>query len=67
MGSYNTCVNSEKEYSEKIMNYMDSDNSIAMASGNYGNDNPGRFINNLFFSSVLGTYVQKMGYESAVL
>jgi glycosyltransferase involved in cell wall biosynthesis len=63
----------EKEYCEKIMNYMDSDNSIAIASGNYGNDKPvaphgaGRFINNLFFSSILGTYPQKMGYESAVL
>ncbi|SRR6266540_3832471 len=63
----------EKQYCEKIMNYMDSDDSIAIASGNYGSDSSiaphgaGRFISNLFFSSSLGSYPQKMGYESAVL
>ncbi len=63
----------EQGYSEKIMRYMNSDPSVAIASGNYDDKDyitphgAGRFISNFFFSSVLGSYPQKMGYESVIL
>jgi glycosyltransferase involved in cell wall biosynthesis len=63
----------EKDYCEKIINHMDLDPSIVIASGTYANHSSitphgaGRFINNSFFFSRLGSYPQKMGYESAVL
>lgn len=63
----------EKDYCEKIIVCMNSNPSIAMASGTYDGQSPitphgaGRFVNNSFFYSSLGSYPQKMGYESAVL
>lgn len=63
----------EVNYSEKIMRRMESDISIAIASGNYDNNQyvtphgAGRFIRNSFFNSVHGYYSEKMGYESLVL
>jgi glycosyltransferase involved in cell wall biosynthesis len=63
----------EKDYCEKIINRMDLDSSIAIASGTYGNyssttpHGAGRFVSNSFFFSILGSYPQKMGYESAIL
>jgi glycosyltransferase involved in cell wall biosynthesis len=63
----------EKDYCEKIINDMDLDSTIAIASGTYGDYSPttphgaGRFVRNSFFFSALGSYPQKMGYESAIL
>lgn len=63
----------EIEYCEKVIKYMDSDPSIAIASGNFDNnhyDSPhgaGRFIRNSFFYNFHGFYPEKMGYESVVL
>lgn len=60
----------ENNYCEKIIRCMDSDSSIAIASGNYDNMNyhiprgAGRFIRNSFFKSVHGYYPQRMGSES---
>jgi hypothetical protein len=51
---------------------MDSDSSIAIASGNYDDNDyttphgAGRFIRNSFFSSVHGYYPERMGYESVI-
>jgi glycosyltransferase involved in cell wall biosynthesis len=63
----------EHNYCEKIIRYMDSDSSIAIASGKYDNMNyyiprgAGRFIRNSFFTSVHGYYPEKMGSESALV
>jgi len=63
----------EEFYSEKIMRNMDSDNRIAVSSGNYDNNSyttphgAGRFVRNSFFNNVLGRYPEKMGYESVIL
>jgi hypothetical protein len=65
-------VQYEHNYCEKIMRYMDSDSSIAIASGNYDNNNylvphgAGRFVGNSFFSSLYDYYPEKMGYESVI-
>lgn len=63
----------EESYSEKIMNLMDSDNKIAISSGNYDNNKystphgAGRFVRNSFFEEFLHLYPEKMGYESVIL
>ena len=63
----------EEFYAEKIMHDMDSDNRIAVSSGNYDNNSyktphgAGRFVRNSFFNNVLGRYPEKMGYESVIL
>ena len=63
----------EQLYAEKIMHDMDSDNRIAVSSGNYDNNSyatphgAGRFVRNSFFNNVLGRYPEKMGYESVIL
>jgi len=63
----------EVQYAEKILNYFSSNNSVAIASGNYDKvtysapHGAGRLVNNAFFSAHLKYYPEKMGYESAVL
>ncbi len=63
----------EEFYAEKLMHDMDSDNRIAVSSGNYDNNSyttphgAGRFVRNSFFNNVLGCYPEKMGYESVIL
>jgi len=63
----------EQLYAEKILHDMDSDNRIAVSSGNYDNNSyatphgAGRFVRNSFFNNVLGRYPEKMGYESVIL
>jgi glycosyltransferase involved in cell wall biosynthesis len=63
----------EEFYAEKLMRNMDSNNRIAVSSGNYDNNSyttphgAGRFIRNSFFNNVLGRYPEKMGYESVIL
>jgi glycosyltransferase involved in cell wall biosynthesis len=63
----------EEFYAENIMHDMDSDNRIAVSSGNYDNNSyttphgAGRFVRNSFFNNVLGRYPEKMGYESVIL
>jgi len=63
----------EEFYAEKLMHDMDSDNRIAVSSGNYDNNSyttphgAGRFVRNSFFNNVLGGYPEKMGYESLIL
>lgn len=63
----------EASYSEKIMQQMDSDDKIAISSGNYDNNNystphgAGRFVRNSFFEEFLELYPEKMGYESVIL
>ncbi len=63
----------EEFYAEKLMHDMDSDNRIAVSSGNYDNNSyttphgAGRFVRNSFFNNVLGCYPEKMGYESLIL
>lgn len=62
----------EENYCKKIIRQMDSDSSIAIASGNYDDNDyttphgAGRFIRNSFFSSVHGYYPERMGYESVI-
>jgi glycosyltransferase involved in cell wall biosynthesis len=63
----------EESYAEKIMSKMDSDNKIAISSGNYDNNSystphgAGRFVRNSFFKEFLDLYPEKMGYESVIL
>jgi glycosyltransferase involved in cell wall biosynthesis len=63
----------EESYSEKIMHKMDSDDKIAISSGNYDNysystpHGAGRFVRNSFFEEFLHLYPEKMGYESVIL
>jgi glycosyltransferase involved in cell wall biosynthesis len=64
-----------RDYAEKIISYMDSNPSVAIASGNYSKYVPimppgaGRFIRNSFFEKTIwhGYYPEQMGYESAIL
>jgi glycosyltransferase involved in cell wall biosynthesis len=64
-----------RDYAEKIISYMDSNPSVAIASGNYSKYIPvmphgaGRFIRNSFFERTIwdGFYPEQMGYESAIL
>lgn len=63
----------ERQYAEKILNYFDSNSSVAIVSGNYDDviykapHGAGRFVNNAFFSTYMKYYPEKMGYESAIL
>jgi len=62
-------------YAEKIVSYLDSHPSVAIASGNYTiyhsvmPHGAGRFIRNSFFEATSwhGYYPEQMGYESAIL
>jgi glycosyltransferase involved in cell wall biosynthesis len=62
-------------YAEKIISFMDSNQSVAVASGNYTDykhampHGAGRFIRNSFFEKTIwdGYYPEQMGYESAIL
>jgi hypothetical protein len=64
-----------RDYTKKIMSYMDSNPSVAIASGNYSKyksvmpHGAGRFIRNSFFENTVwhGRYPEQMGYESATL
>ena len=62
----------EEKYCEKIIIYMDSDPSIAIASGNYDNNEylfprgAGRLIRNSFFFSFYSSYPERMGYETII-
>jgi len=63
------------DYAKKIMSYIDSNPSVAIASGNYSKyksvmpHGAGRFIRNSFFENTVwhGYYPEQMGYESATL
>ena len=63
------------DYAKKIMSYIDSNPSVAIASGNYSKyksvmpHGAGRFIRNSFFQNTVwhGYYPEQMGYESATL
>lgn len=63
------------EYVKKIISYMDSNPSVAVASGNYSEykhampHGAGRLIRNSFFEKTIwhGYYPEQMGYESAIL
>lgn len=63
------------DYAEKIITYMDSNPSVAIASGSYSKYKPvmphgaGRIIRNSFFEKTFwhGYYPEQMGYESAIL
>jgi glycosyltransferase involved in cell wall biosynthesis len=62
----------EEKYCEKIITYMDTDPSIAIASGNYDTNEyliprgAGRLIRNSFFFSVYSCYPERMGYETII-
>jgi glycosyltransferase involved in cell wall biosynthesis len=63
------------DYAKKIISHMDSNPSVAIASGNYSKyrsvmpHGAGRFIRNSFFEKTIwhGYYPEQMGYESAIL
>jgi glycosyltransferase involved in cell wall biosynthesis len=63
------------DYAEKIISFMDSNQSVAVASGNYTEykhvmpHGAGRFTRNSFFEKTIwhGYYPEQMGYESAIL
>jgi glycosyltransferase involved in cell wall biosynthesis len=63
----------EPQYAEKIMEPMDANALIGIASGSYDQNDyemphgAGRFVRSSFFSHFQGYYPEKMGYESAVL
>lgn len=63
----------EKDYAEKIISFMDSNQQMAIVSGTYDDlkykfpRGAGRFVRNSFLISKCGLYPEKMGYESAVL
>jgi glycosyltransferase involved in cell wall biosynthesis len=62
-------------YAEKLVDFMDNNSNIAIASGNYTKYKPekphgaGRFVRNSFFEETQwsGLYPESMGYESAIL
>src|SRR5437870_13893052 len=62
-------------YDGKIITYMNSNPSVAIASGSYGGykhfmpHGAGRFVKNSFFRQTIwnGLYPEQMGYESAIL
>jgi glycosyltransferase involved in cell wall biosynthesis len=64
-----------RDYAEKIVRYMDSNPTVAVASGNYAMYKArapigaGRFIRNSFLDRSIwhGSYPEQMGYESAIL
>jgi len=63
------------EYARDMVDFMDANSSIAVASGNYTKYVPekphgaGRFVRNSFFEQTQwgGLYPELMGYESAIL
>lgn len=63
------------EYARDLVDFMDSDSNIAIASGSYTKYLPekphgaGRFVRNSFFEQTQwkGLYPELMGYESAIL
>lgn len=63
------------EYARDLVDFMDANSSIAVASGNYTKYVPekphgaGRFVRNSFFGQTQwgGLYPELMGYESAIL
>jgi glycosyltransferase involved in cell wall biosynthesis len=63
------------EYARDLVDFMDANSSIAVASGNYTKYVPekphgaGRFVRNSFFEQTQwgGLYPELMGYESAIL
>ena len=63
----------EPEYCEKIIRCMDSDTSLAIASGNFDNNHyvtphgAGRLVRNSFFCHNHNYYPEKMGYETIIL
>jgi glycosyltransferase involved in cell wall biosynthesis len=62
-------------YAKKLVDFMDNNANIAIASGNYTKNMPekphgaGRFVRNSFFENTQwgGRYPELMGYESAIL
>jgi glycosyltransferase involved in cell wall biosynthesis len=62
-------------YAEELVNFMDNNSNIAIASGDYTKYMPekphgaGRFVRNSFFEQTHwgGLYPELMGYESAIL
>lgn len=64
-----------RDYAQKIITFMDTNPSVAIASGAYSKYKPvmphgaGRFIRNSFFVRSIwhGYYPEQMGYESAIL
>ena len=63
----------EFEYAEKILRHMEDEKTLAIASGNYDDNEyitphgAGRFVRNSFFDKYHQLYPEKMGYESFVL
>jgi hypothetical protein len=64
-----------KDYAERVIEYMDSNPNVAIASGNYTNYNlvmpsgAGRFVRNSFFETTCwkGFYPEQVGCETAIL
>lgn len=64
-----------RDYAQKIITFMDTNPSVAIASGTYSEykalmpHGAGRFIRNSFFERSIwhGYYPEQMGYESAIL
>jgi glycosyltransferase involved in cell wall biosynthesis len=64
-----------KDYAQSVIEYMDSNPNVAIASGNYTNYNPvipsgaGRFVRNSFFETTCwkGFYPQQVGCETAII
>lgn len=64
-----------RDYAEKVTSFLDSNPSVAIASGSYSKDKhvmphgAGRFVRSTFFQSAMwsGLYPERMGYESAIL
>ena len=64
-----------RDYAQKIISNMDSNQLVVAASGNYANykavapHEAGRFVRNSFFENSVwhGYYPEQMGYESAIL
>jgi len=64
-----------RDYARKIISHMDSNPSLAIASGSYSKyksimpHGAGRFVRNSFFEKTIwnGYYPEQMGYESAIL
>ncbi len=64
-----------RDYAEKVISYLDSNPSIAIASGSYSRHKhvmphgAGRFVRSSFFQKTTwrDLYPEQMGYESAIL
>lgn len=63
----------ETQYAEKILDHLEEEKRIAIASGNYNEiiyttpHGAGRFVRNSFFKQYHNYYPEKMGYESLIL